>query len=73
MGLTTLVRVQMIKQPDQISLEKDYEVRHWMRVLHCTEDELYTAVRRVGRGLDDLQRLRCTEGLSVGPPPARCH
>jgi hypothetical protein len=62
-----------MKQPDQISLEKDYEVRHWMRTLNCTQEELYTAVRRVGRGLDDLQRLRCTEGLSLPHLPAVCH
>lgn len=48
----------MCQEPATISLEKPYEVRHWMRELNCSEGELYEAVRAVGRRLDDLQVYR---------------
>ena len=43
-----------------ISLEKAYEVRHWMSVLHLNEPELYAAVQKVGKELEALKRHRQT-------------
>ncbi len=45
----------MHTQPVFISLAKAYEVRHWMRALHCTQGDLYLAVTAVGKHLPDLQ------------------
>lgn len=39
-----------------ISLRKDYEVRHWMRVLRCTEAQLYAAVAAVGTDVETVQK-----------------
>ena len=41
-----------------ISLDKPYEVRHWMRTLNCSEGDLYDAVGAVGLGLAALQKYR---------------
>lgn len=39
-----------------INIEKDYEVRHWMRVLACSELQLREAVRAVGIDEDEIRR-----------------
>ena len=48
----------MLNTPETISLDKSYEVRHWMRTLNCNEGDLYDAVRAVGFGLAALQKYR---------------
>jgi len=55
--------------PEEISLEKAYEVRHWMHELRCTEFELYEAVRSVGKGLGAVRTFRATCQISgeAGP------
>ena len=50
----------MTTQSTQISLEKAYEVRHWMSVLRLNELELYVAVQQVGKGLEALKQHRDT-------------
>ncbi len=55
----------MFTTPHDISLDKPYEVRHWMRVLNCTEGDLYTAVRAVGKGLAELRRYQVETGPSA--------
>ena len=45
---------------EQISLDKAYEVRHWMRTLRWSQEDLYSAVRLVGRGVGDLRALRAS-------------
>jgi hypothetical protein len=40
---------------DEINLAKQYEVRHWMRTLGCTELELYGAVKAVGTRVEDVR------------------
>lgn len=48
----------MHAEPNTISLDKGYQVRHWMRALGCTEGELYSAVQHVGKGLAELREYR---------------
>ena len=55
----------MTPQRTHISLEKAYEVRHWMSVLRLNEPELYAAVQKVGKELEALKRHRAT----VNPHP----
>lgn len=43
-----------------VSTEKAYEVRHWMREVHCSEAELYAAIVAVGNNLNDIRRYRKT-------------
>ncbi len=43
---------------EMISLEKHYQVRHWTRQLHCTEAELYEAVRVAGRDVRNVRLFR---------------
>jgi hypothetical protein len=45
----------MCNDSENISLEKAYEVRHWGRVLNLNENDLFAAVRSVGKGLVALQ------------------
>ena len=45
----------MQTQHTYISLEKAYEVRHWMAELNVSERQLYCAVREVGKRLPDLR------------------
>jgi hypothetical protein len=45
----------MNNNPARISLVKAYQVRHWMRELHCTERELSEAFRAVGAGLAEVR------------------
>jgi hypothetical protein len=40
----------------KITLEKDYEVRHWMRTLACSELQLREAVTAVGTDEEQLRR-----------------
>ena len=53
--------------PEKISLDKAYEVRHWMRELHCTEGELFQAVREAGTGLAEVRAYRMTCPVSAYP------
>lgn len=39
-----------------ITLDKAYEVRHWMRVLACSELQLRQAVKAVGTREEDVRR-----------------
>ena len=50
----------MAPQRTRISLDKAYEVRHWMSVLRLNEPELYAAVQKVGKELEALKRHRQT-------------
>jgi Protein of unknown function (DUF3606) len=51
---------------DLISLEKDYEVRHWMRTFGCTETELFEAVRNVGLDAQSVKQYRaCRGGFTI--------
>lgn len=59
-----------------ISLDKDYEVRHWMRTLNCTQSALYDAVRAVGKRVPDLRAYLAIEkgpdGLVAAAGPTCC-
>ena len=59
-----------------ISLDKDYEVRHWMRTLDCTQSALYDAVRAVGKRVPDLRAYLAIEtgpdGLDTAAGPTCC-
>lgn len=57
----------MNSEPQSISLEKAYEVRHWSRVLGWSETELYHAVLKVGKGLTELREYRRTSPPSFRP------
>ncbi|WP_436192502.1 DUF3606 domain-containing protein [Pseudorhodoferax sp. LjRoot39] len=37
-------------------MEKDYEVRHWMRTLACSELELRQAIKAVGPDEQEVRR-----------------
>jgi hypothetical protein len=43
---------------ETISLEKPYEIRHWVRTLDCTEIQLYAAVRAVGHDVAAVRRFQ---------------
>jgi hypothetical protein len=60
-------RIVMNVCPEQVSLDKPYEIRHWMHKLGCTEFELYEAVRSVGKGLVALRVFRSTCPVSIYP------
>ena len=59
-----------------ISLDKDYEVRHWMRSLICSRSALYDAVRAVGKRVPDLRAYLAIEkgsdGLVAAAGPTCC-
>ncbi len=40
----------------KITIEKDYEVRHWMRTLTCSELQLRQAVKAVGPEEEAVRR-----------------
>lgn len=40
----------------KISTSEDWEVRYWCDVLDVTKEELVSAVRAVGNGVDDVKR-----------------
>jgi len=53
-------------QPIQIiSLAKPYEIRHWTREFHCTESELYEAVRSVGLDEAKVRNFRTAKPKST--------
>jgi hypothetical protein len=41
-----------------ISLVKEYEVRHWMRTIQCSQEELFDAVRVVGNDVEQVRHYR---------------
>lgn len=51
----------MQTEQTSISLDKDYEVRYWMRALNCTQGALYDAVRAVGTQTADLRAYLAIE------------
>jgi len=47
-----------------ISLEQDHEVRDWTRSLGCTEDQLRTAVKAVGKPADAVRKYLSILGFA---------
>ena len=60
----------MNSEPQCISLDKAYEVRHWTREFRCTAEELYRAVGQVGKGVNELHEFRRTAGHCFAQKPA---
>jgi hypothetical protein len=45
------------RESEPISLQQGYEVRHWCKVLGCTEDELRAAVKAVGTSAERVREF----------------
>ena len=45
------------REGESISLQQGYELRHWCRVLRCTENELREAVKAVGNSEERVREF----------------
>lgn len=40
--------VRQPAEPTSISIHNDAEIRHWMARFHCTREDLFYAVKKIG-------------------------
>lgn len=52
--------------PQLIAIDQAQNVRYWIQVLGCSEQELYEAVGSVGNSAEDVRQY-----LGLLPPPTR--
>ena len=45
------------RQSEPISLQQGYEVRHWCKVLGCSENDLRAAVKAVGNSAERVREF----------------